>query len=106
MRPYGQSGGCSEEPAEFHRCALDKAKAFNPPRTPDGTPEVTIADPSVYTRPWTMALGWRRDTVSGYEVWENACWEGVSQRDQVNPDLKPYPGAFQMKKFERRLELD
>ena len=264
MRPYGQSGGCSEEPAEFHRCALARAKAFNPPRTPDGKPdfqgfwsriaarnmenieehpegldgsggkslivdpptgripyrpwaaakmqdhfatylnpvqlcfpdpppkqaygagsrqiiqspgyvlfigdyahtyrmiptdgrphvapqirlfmgdsrgrwegntlvvdvtnqrdrswldhvgnfysdavhvaerwtmfhadvihyEVTIADPSVYTRPWTMVLGWRRVTEPGYEMWENACWEGVSQRDQVNPELKPYPGAF------------
>jgi hypothetical protein len=39
MRPYGQSGGCSEEPAEFHRCALAKAGTFNPPRTPDGTPD-------------------------------------------------------------------
>jgi len=39
MRPYGQSGGCSEDPAQFHRCAIEKAKAFNPPRTPDGTPD-------------------------------------------------------------------
>ena len=39
MRPYGQSGGCSEEPAEFHRCGIEKAKAFNPPRTPNGTPD-------------------------------------------------------------------
>jgi hypothetical protein len=38
MRPYGQSGGCSEEPAELHRCALEKAKTFNPPRTADGRP--------------------------------------------------------------------
>jgi hypothetical protein len=39
MRPYGQSGGCSEEPAEFHRCAMAKAKGFSPPRTPDGKPD-------------------------------------------------------------------
>ena len=39
MRPYGQSGGCSEEPAELHRCGLEKAKTFTPPRTPDGRPD-------------------------------------------------------------------
>ena len=39
MRPYGQSGGCSEEPIAFHRCALEKMKTFNPPRTPDGKPD-------------------------------------------------------------------
>ena len=39
MRPYGQSGGCSEEPAEFHRCAVAKMKEFTPPRTPDGKPD-------------------------------------------------------------------
>ena len=39
MAPYGQLAGCSEKPAEFHRCALEKAKIFNPPRMPDGTPD-------------------------------------------------------------------
>lgn len=38
MRPYGESGGCSEEPAVLHRCGLEKAKTFTPPRTPDGMP--------------------------------------------------------------------
>lgn len=56
--------------------------------------EATIDDPNVYTRPWTMVMGWRRNTEPGYEMWENACWEGVSMHEQVNPALKPYPGAF------------
>lgn len=264
MRPYGESGGCSEEPAQFHRCAMAKAKQFNPPRTPDGKPdfqgfwgrigirnmenieehpqtmdgsggtsavidpadgripyqpwaaikrdrhfatywspvqvcfphgsptqsylaggfqviqrpgyvvilndyahtyrvvptdgrphigsnillfegdsrgrwegntlvidvtnqhartwldhvgnfysdavhvverftmfhpdvihyEATIDDPSVYTRPWTMAFGWRRNAEPGYEMWENACWEGVTQGglDRLESGLKFYPG--------------
>jgi hypothetical protein len=58
--------------------------------------EATIDDPRVYTRPWTMALGWRRNAEPGYEMWENACWEGVSQGalDRVDIGLKSYPGAF------------
>ena len=33
-------GGCPEEPARFHPCALAKARTFNPPRTPDGKPDL------------------------------------------------------------------
>ena len=56
MRPYGQSGGCSEEPTEFHRCAMAKAAAFNVLHV-----EATIDDPTVFTRPWTIAFGLKRE---------------------------------------------
>lgn len=36
---YGQLAGCSDEPQQFHQCARAKAQTFNPPRTPDGTPD-------------------------------------------------------------------
>lgn len=33
-------GGCPAEPLAFHTCALQKAKTFNPPRTPSGRPNL------------------------------------------------------------------
>ena len=32
--------GCPQEPAQFHPCALAKAKTYDPPRTPDGKPDL------------------------------------------------------------------
>ena len=62
--------------------------------------QATIDDPKVYTRPWTMAMGWQRNHGPDYEMWEMACWEGVSQGAGwvgYGGDRKIYPGAFPKK---------
>ena len=55
----------------------------------------TIDDPKVFTRPWTMAFGWRRNPNPSFEMWEQACWEGVQSALKYTDDgRKRYPGAF------------
>jgi len=57
--------------------------------------QATIDDPEVFTRPWTMAFGWRRNTEPGFELLESACWEGVQGGQQrLKNELKVYPGGF------------
>jgi len=57
--------------------------------------QATIDDSNVYTQPWTMVLGWRRNNEPGYEMWENACWEGASQGPQFGEGREPYRGVLQ-----------
>ena len=40
--------------------------------------EATLEDPTVFTRPWTIAFTLGRNTQPGYEFLEEACHEGVS----------------------------
>jgi hypothetical protein len=42
--------------------------------------EATITDPTVFTRPWTMRVEQRRRATE--EVWESACYEGMSNPDE------------------------
>lgn len=37
--------------------------------------QVTVEDPNVYTRPFTIALAYRRNTVDGFELIVEACYE-------------------------------
>lgn len=58
--------------------------------------QATLDDPRVFTRPWTMVAGWRRNPDPAFEMIENACWEGVSRgpASQFRHTLRRYPGAF------------
>lgn len=57
--------------------------------------EVTIDDPKVYTRPWTMAFGIRRNAEPDYELLESACYEGNrGQLPGESVGLKPYLGVI------------
>ena len=55
--------------------------------------EATIDDPLVYTRPFTIALGLRKNTQPGREIWEESCYEGESNTQYLRKlGYKTYPG--------------
>jgi len=54
----------------------------------------TFDDPNVYTRPFTIAFAFRRDTDPNPEIWEEACYETNEDPMRLfrNNGLRVYPG--------------
>jgi hypothetical protein len=56
--------------------------------------QVTIDDPGVYTRPWTMAFPLRRNKEKGFRLLEEACHEGERNTDPlIRAGQLIYPGV-------------
>jgi hypothetical protein len=72
--PEPQHSCASDDPALFWRCAQEKGKTFNPPRTADGKPDL-----SGYWRDVTEA---KEDLE---EPWDNAARAGIRGRDRDVP---------------------
>ena len=45
--------------------------------------EATFEDPSMFTRPWTIAYHFNRDKTEGYEFWEDARHEGERDAERI-----------------------
>jgi len=56
--------------------------------------QATIDDPNVYTRPFTIALAYRRSTVEDFEIWEEACNENnaFAKQQFLNVGYQIYNG--------------
>ena len=55
---------------------------------------MTIDDPSVYTRAWTMAFPLQRNKQRGMYLLEEACHEGERNTDPlIRAGQKIYPGV-------------
>ena len=54
----------------------------------------TFDDPNVYTRPFTIAFAFRRETEGNPEIWEEACYENNEDQMRLflNNGYKIYPG--------------
>jgi hypothetical protein len=58
--------------------------------------EVTVDDPVVYTQPWTMATRFVRNKQPGYEIMEEACYEGNHESKEMQQTV--YPGLDALKR--------
>ncbi len=56
--------------------------------------QATVDDPNVYTRPFTVAFPYRRNTVDGFEMAEGACYENNEQFLEIYRSIgfELYPG--------------
>ena len=56
--------------------------------------QATVEDPNVYTRPFTIAIAYRRSTVADYELLEEACYENneLARQMFINVGYGIYPG--------------
>ena len=56
--------------------------------------QATIDDPNVYSRPFTIALAYRRSTVEDFEIWEEACNENnaFAKQQFLNVGYEIYNG--------------
>jgi hypothetical protein len=60
----------------FHSDAIHVVERYTPVDADTINYEATITDPKVYTRPWKIAFGIRRNKQAGFELMEFACVEG------------------------------
>lgn len=67
----------------FHSDQIHVVERFSPVDADNLKYEATITDPKVYTQPWKIEFGIRRNKQPGYELMEYACVEGEQ-------DLKHY----------------
>jgi len=60
--------------------------------------QVTIDDPAVFTRSWTMAFPLRRNKEKGFRLLEEACHEGERNTDPlIRAGQQIYPGVTEKK---------
>ena len=83
--------GCPAEPLAFHKCALDKAKTFAPPRTPSGKPDMQGYWFGLLVSEYTVEAIAADDprAQSGVEPWE--IWPGMIIEGEMQADIALEP---------------
>ena len=65
--------------------------------------EVTVEDPNIYTRPWTVSIPLSRD--DSYQIFEYACHEG-NRADRARPSARRAPPSEWRPRLQRRNERE
>ena len=60
----------------FHSDEIHVVERYTPVDADNISYQATITDPKLYTRPWTISFGLRRNRQEGFELMEFACVEG------------------------------
>ena len=83
-----------DQAGNFHSPAARMVERFTPIDQDTIHYQVTIDDPSVYTRAWTMAFPLQRNKQRGMYLLEEACHEGERNTDPlIRAGQKIYPGV-------------
>jgi hypothetical protein len=72
-----------DQAGNFYTAAARMVERFTPVDADTIHYQVTIDDPQVYTRPWTMAFPLRRNNEKGFRLLEEACHEGERNTDPL-----------------------
>ena len=72
-----------DQAGNFHTTGARMVERLTPIDTNVIHYQVTIEDPDVYTRPWTLAFPLRRNTEKEFRLLEEACHEGERNTDPL-----------------------
>ena len=87
-----------DQAGNFHSAAARMIERFTPIDPDTIHYQVTIDDPSVFTRSWTMAFPLRRNKEKGFRLLEEACHEGERNTDPlIRAGQQIYPGITEKK---------
>lgn len=83
-----------DQAGNFYSPAAHIVERFTPVDADTINYQVTIEDPRVYTRPWTMVFPLRRNKERGLRLLEEACHEGERNTDPlIRAGQQIYPGV-------------
>jgi len=82
-----------DQAGNFYTSGAHMVERFTPIDADTIHYQVTIADPAVYTRPWTMAFPLTRNKQPGFRLLEEACHEGErNTQPLIDLGYRIYPG--------------
>lgn len=74
---------------DFHSTGMRVTERITPVDINTLNYEVSIEDPAVFTRPWSLRVTLKRNTEEGYEIWEQSYFEGERSYQTIMDGVDP-----------------